>query len=177
MAYPSYIAVYGVHTIHGAGWDAGHHMESGGPDGPVTRHGTLYCDWGEPSWIILSGYIGMYPILSGIAKGLSTDLAKSRSREMWGESCAIAMKFDRRLGSSAAEASVKLQSDTFIFSIQSGDFRTSQDLVVDFDHTSIRHIKISTIRVMTDYVYHDVEIPWNLFPNCLANIVLYWTVL
>ena len=45
---------------------------------------------------------------------LPPNLAKSRSRKIWAQKCAIAMKFDSRLGSGAAETPVKFQSDTII---------------------------------------------------------------
>ena len=45
---------------------------------------------------------------------LRQDLAKSRSREIRVQTGYIALKFDRHLGSTAAEMPVKFQSDTII---------------------------------------------------------------
>ena len=45
---------------------------------------------------------------------LPQNLLKSRSRKIWVYTFPIALKFDRRLGSSAAEMPDNLQSDTII---------------------------------------------------------------
>ena len=54
------------------------------------------------------------PLFTKRTDVLPEDLAKSRTREIRVETFPITLKFDRHLGSGAAEMAVKFQSDTII---------------------------------------------------------------
>ena len=85
---------------------------------PITTFLSIRLDPLSHAWLILwyKKYISQDtgPLFTKRADVLRQDLAKSRSRAIRVLTCPIALKFDRHLGSTAAEMSVKFQSDTII---------------------------------------------------------------
>ena len=67
--------------------------------------------WLYHAWVRIPG-----PLFTKRTDVLPQDLMKSRNREIRIQTFPIALKFDKHIGSSAAEMPVKLQSDTTIMS-------------------------------------------------------------
>ena len=114
----------------------------------------LHCDWPSPAWAYSEQETENKPWApSQYPK--RRDLVKSRSHEIGTLNCRITLKFDRHIGSTAAEVPVKFQSDRTILNTNLAALRLHEILRKD--------------------VFSDIETgPWSLVSCWSVMVHDYW---